>query len=442
MARKVTIAIHYVSAPFAGLARVVERMSEVDPVWHRVHSLELLICRNPSTTGSDDTSTAAHEEDIHGAAEALVSLLPGVRQLKIGNYSYTPAAGALYGRIAGLYAGQLQRIDSRHPISVPHEQLFGRLKDIRLVCGGARTDWLPRVDPGSIERLSLNRCPFNHSWAQFSADNSPQVIHFTKLQSLCLVYTKPLASNGAVVRHPDGHPWKLHFPALKRFIMWCAGDACPLLEYAVFPKHLDSIRLEAQASVFHSIAKVALPATRRLELPVGLNTGRGPGDLDAVDHILNAAHGCHEKTLELMDLSIAMLPDTITCTDLTKLVVSAATSPKTAIALVDKFPRLRHLALYHVALDGIWPEALVEDDAACDAVAPLDSVLEKLTIRFARGQFSPDVAVPLAKYLLLSLPRLTHLIATQVHKQPIEDFVRSHPRLSSVVLDLHDDGSK
>ncbi|KAJ2711013.1 hypothetical protein H4R19_003458, partial [Coemansia spiralis] len=82
------------------------------------------------------------------------------------------------------------------------------------------------------------------------------------------------------------------------------------------------------------------------------------------------------------------------------------------VAFIEKLPRIVELVFdsldpRHMQMDISIPEA---DDGAI--VEPLSTSLSVLAINYARGQYSPDTALAVAKYMLLRIPSLTKLAMT------------------------------
>ncbi|KAJ2717198.1 hypothetical protein H4R19_000142 [Coemansia spiralis] len=120
--RKVVIEVWYWTNTFQGLKVIIERMCGAADKWAGVHRLEL--CLN--SWGYDESElnlpAADHEDEIASVSSALTELMPGLREIKVDALTHTPIIGALYGKLAGFYAGQLQVLNSNNPLVVPQDR--------------------------------------------------------------------------------------------------------------------------------------------------------------------------------------------------------------------------------------------------------------------------------------------------------------------------------
>ncbi|KAJ1718103.1 hypothetical protein LPJ61_006856, partial [Coemansia biformis] len=127
-------------------------------------------------------------------------------------------------------------------------------------------------------------------------------------------------------------------------------------------------------------------------------------------------------------------PERITCTGLTRLLIDAPVSVDTMLDLIRRLPRLDALTLYDLLLDDIQADMSIPGSRAYNLATPLNTKLRKLAINFSRERYPPDLAIPVAKYLLLSIPTLAVFFASQTPKIPIlafmNDYYKQYPHLA------------
>ncbi|KAJ2805513.1 hypothetical protein H4R21_001229 [Coemansia helicoidea] len=166
-----------------------------------------------------------------------------------------------------------------------------------------------------------------------------------------------------------------------------------------------------------------------------------PSGLPAVNHILENARVRETLELKIEDHKLQLAPESITCTTLTHLQISAPITVDTMLAFVERLPHLFQLALHNLNLSDIQTDMLIPDADEDAIVEPLRAPLRVLTIGYVIAGYSPDTAVTLVKYMLLRIPTLAELHAAQTPNIPVLGFVEAyalrHPHLSSVKLTLN-----
>ncbi|KAJ2716988.1 hypothetical protein H4R19_000297 [Coemansia spiralis] len=388
--------------------------------------------------GTQSVDLAMYTDDLVAVSDALVQLLPNVRRLNFGGTKSPPLDSALYGRLAGHYAEQLQHIYCKYPISVPPGHPFQRLQSVWIIDDRVADYELPQMASGELVDLALSCGPVNHSWASFSTDSDSRVIEFTKLKKLSTSYLGLYKVGGIAVRHRDGHPWILRLPELKRLSISCRESMCPLLEYAVLPPRMVSIAIELTLAAFQQQADVVLPATKSLSLKVSQWSGGNPGGFSVINRLVDNARRSGSVELMINDHTLAVHPESITCTALTRLVVAGPASIDTMLALIKQMPRLSELAFGSLTPGHIQTDISIPDADQAAAVEPLSTSLRVLEMAYDPEPVSSDLAVALAQCMLLRIPSLVKLHTSDTPKDLVLDFVdeyaEHYPRLEGVEL--------
>ncbi|KAJ1721991.1 hypothetical protein LPJ61_005978 [Coemansia biformis] len=295
----------------------------------------------------------------------------------------------------------------------------------------------------SIECMLLKWLPTSHPWAAFRTDGDSQAIEFPRLRRLSVSYRGPKATNMVAGQRLDDDSLVLHFPALRHLAIKYPDTACPLLKRAVFPSRLESIEIVASTAMLEQIASIAPPETRSLAIRIPSQARGSAGALLNAKRILERVRGCKEKELVVDDTSLRVLPEDIAGTGLTRLVVATPTCVDSMLGFIGTHPDLDSLTLSSLATGEIVSDIWIPESGARALVAPLDTRIRTISFKIRRQLYSPDVAIPAVKYLLLRIPTLVELLAPEIPKRPIVDFISEHvqryPHLASIRLRL--DGS-
>ncbi|KAJ2776327.1 hypothetical protein H4R18_005724 [Coemansia javaensis] len=273
-----------------------------------------------------------------------------------------------------------------------------------------------------------------------SAGDSSGVIEFPNLKKLKLSYRSTRASDGVEPRHPDGHPWRLHFPRLGKLDVSCDQDRCPLLEYAVFPPHMYEISINAATSMLMHVAEMTLSASENLKIAVSPTSNGDPAALATANRILKGARESKRVELRVSDCSLVVLPESITCTSLTALSIDADTSVDTVLGLIRMLPNLGSLHIWHLTLHDIQEDISVPGPDEARLVEPFNARIKEMSIEASLDGRRLEMLVPVAKYLLLRTPALTRFWSEVLPRGPIEEFFNAYskryPHLSSIICVL------
>ncbi|KAJ2807689.1 hypothetical protein H4R21_000381 [Coemansia helicoidea] len=437
--RRAQVDVRCLANPFPGWREVIQRMRAVASVW-AVTELEFAI--HPVDYRFDDSNIdmAKHTDDIAEVGDALVGLMPDVRRLECGGANPNPIAQSLSGRLASHYADQLRCLDSGYPMILPLGCQLTGLKRFHINYDLVPGYQLPQMTSGELVDMRLVNGPPDHSWASFSTNNDSWVIEFTNLKRLRVLYNADDEETGATARHGDGHPWELHFPSLTSLGICCSQGICPFLEYAVLPPCMESITIVMSSAAYKNIANVRLPETKRLSLRIDDGSRHDPSGLPVINRIVEGAHGSEMLELIVDDNTLDVVPETITCTTLTHLQVSATTTEDTMLAFIERMPNLIELTFFNLNLGDARGDVSVPDANVDAVVEPIHTSLRVLHMDYNTWEPASDMGVALMKYLLLRIPTLTEMIAGSTPNGPVTSFVEAYapryPHLSSVKLKL------
>ncbi|KAJ1724103.1 hypothetical protein LPJ61_005774 [Coemansia biformis] len=112
------------------------------------------------------------------------------------------------------------------------------------------------------------------------------------------------------------------------------------------------------------------------------------------------------------------------------------------LGFIRRLPNLTGLSFYRLELGDVQSDITVPEASDHTPIEPYDTKIKGLAINYNREQHSADQAIAVAKHLLLRLPTLTRLMATQTPKQPVMDFaetfVQWYPHLDNVGFKLYE----
>ncbi|KAJ1726736.1 hypothetical protein LPJ61_004993, partial [Coemansia biformis] len=426
MVKCVTIKVNFLDSPITGLTRVIESMQEVAGEWKKAS--KLTITMEPSSFRHDysDLIIADYKDDICKVGNALVMLMPELRQVFFWGQNTHPIATAICSHLAEFYTEQMQVLYTQYPITTPLGHRFKCLKNASISYEHLSGYHPPSMDIADLEVLNLYNAPANHSWTPFSTNDDSYNIEFTKLKHLHIGYYAIYEENGIVVPHRDGHPWRLCFPNLETLSIMCTESICPLLEYMVLPSHMNEITIEMKLEHFQRYAEVSLPAANKIVLKVYPFSIGEPIGLPAINRILDSVRGSDNVELEIMKSTIPVLPGDITSTTITRLLVAGPTSVDTMFEIIQRLPNLVGLIFYKLDMDSVQTDILVPEAGDHTPVEPYDTKLTGMAINYMQDKHSPDLAAAIAKHLLLKIPTLTKFFAYQTPVQPVLDFAERY----------------
>ncbi|KAJ2772054.1 hypothetical protein IWQ57_001933, partial [Coemansia nantahalensis] len=444
MAKIAAVDVYCVSNPLPGFMDVVSRLQAAAAAaarkWGGVRRLEVAIHTNLATRAHDD-EVAGDGHELRHVADMLAAAMPRVRHLSLGGMGGSAAAALLYGRVAGVYASQLQSIQCRCPISVAPGCRFTRLKDVHASYGLAG-DWqLPQMNPAELTTLTLHGWTSTHWWASFGAGNGAGEIAFPELRELNVACCPQTVQDSVVeAAHVDGHPRTLHFPRLRVLRIQSSVGIGALLECAKLPAHMDEIRIDAKPNVLRLLSGATLPAARRVAVRVKGNQSCDSEMLTVVCGLLASARGSSAVELAIDNEYSYVSADSITCTTLTQLHLAGPVSVDTMFALIRKLPRLTDLALFQLEANEVGPALLQLPAPGDEWVAPLATKIRRCELMFEYLNPLSETAIRLVQYLMLRIPTLTDFTAMQVPRQTVVEFVgafaRQYPHLPAIKLTL------
>ncbi|KAJ1731466.1 hypothetical protein LPJ61_002521 [Coemansia biformis] len=383
--RRVEIDVHYLISPLPELKGTIKLLCSVQDEWKGVRALVLAMHPRAPTSGTLNANLTSYEVELAKISDSLAAMFPHVYELRFGGRYQNGVARALYSLLAGSYTEQLKVLHSKHPIVVPRDRMFAQLKYASISGDNDHGYQLPRMYSGSLEKLQLRRFTADHSWASFSTDSDSR---------------------------------QMELPPFMRFI-----------------------DITASPSVYQSISSIKLPGTRGLYLGIPSTSANCPSVLTNTSGIIARAGKCIGKRLCVEDETLPVLPENITCIDLTQLTVMAPTSVDTMLGLIHKLPRLTSLELYNLTLDNIKSNISIPSSGDHQLAAPMDTSISEISITIFRHQYPPELAVPVVKYLLLVIPSLTTFYAAQTPRGPImafvDEYAQQYPHLAGIDLRLY-----
>ncbi|KAJ2776220.1 hypothetical protein H4R18_005785 [Coemansia javaensis] len=240
--KRMDISVYCRANPIPGLGAAVRLMCMAAEKWKSTRGLAISVHPDGRVFDGSTIDTTEYQDDIRRTCAALAAALPAVRSLCFGDYyNNNPISWVLYGELAALCSGRLQRIDARCPIIMPLGCMLEHLGAVSICYRGRIGHQHSRMDLSSLASLTLANWPPDHSWAPFGPDNGSGALVFSGLKTLNVTYDAPNIWMGPDALHPDGPSWALHFPNLDR------------LKRAVFPQHMDSVSIYAEAPVLQLV---------------------------------------------------------------------------------------------------------------------------------------------------------------------------------------------
>ncbi|KAJ2713505.1 hypothetical protein H4R19_002216 [Coemansia spiralis] len=215
---------------------------------------------------------------------------------------------------------------------------------------------------------------------------------------------------------------------------------CPLLHYAVLPASIEAIHISMNAAAYESIADVMLPTSKRLMLGVKSLSEDPSRGFAAINGLLKRVRRCEVVKLLVSDRTRPVPLENITCTTLMHLAISGPTSVDSMLSFIERMPNLAKLVFDRLDTHNIQSDVSIPGADENAVIEPLSTLLRLLAIDYHRDGYSPDMAVAVAKHVLLRIPTLAELLIAQTPKEPVLGFVEAYapryPRLRSVEFNI------
>ncbi|KAJ2714160.1 hypothetical protein H4R19_001871 [Coemansia spiralis] len=203
---------------------------------------------------------------------------------------------------------------------------------------------------------------------------------------------------------------------------------------------MESISIEAKPAVLQQLANLGLPATKKLSLVIPWRSGGDPSVFHTINRLLEGVHGSEYVELRIDDEELPVVPESITCTALTNLLIYWPTSIDNMLVFIEKLPKLQVVTFHSLDASDIQADISVPKAEASAAITPLSTSLKALAINYDRERLLPDKAVAVARYMLIRIPTLVKLFAVQTPRESMLSFVAAyapqHPHMGDVEMRL------
>ncbi|KAJ2716753.1 hypothetical protein H4R19_000461 [Coemansia spiralis] len=413
LVREVWCTAFHMDDALPGLETIVSRMKRAAARWARVDTLWVISHSDSHGTSNDDNPDAVTQS----IAEGLIEMLPGVRRLKTDCDSGDVAIGGVSALLVNGYAAQLCSYNGRLA-SLALGCVFKQLERATVSFGSGTGVRPPVIDTGRLQHLELEGVPLACSWGAFAGSDSG--VGFPELVSLMVDYDA--SDPGDTARNS----LRLHFPQLRAARVSCSADMCPWLQQAMLPARMARLDLCLSAAAFSSLEEVDIPALERLA--VVIHNIPDPDDLAFVGRFLSRARACKAKELSLCDRQVVIVPDFVSCVDLTALKVDAPASIDTVVLLAERLQQLQRLAFTDIKPSGVQVDISAHPPDAHAPLVPLNTSLQVLLLKFG-GECGDWDMLAATTHLLARLPSLTKLIAFDVPTRPVLDFAQGYSAL-------------
>ncbi|KAJ2712160.1 hypothetical protein H4R19_002898 [Coemansia spiralis] len=419
VAHRVVMYVHYRSNPLPGLQAVMTAMREGAEQWKFVRNLRLNLHPATGPAKSCNCDDSVDEGAIDEVCNALAALMPEINELEFDCNGNNSLAGPFFGRLAALYAGQLQVLHSTHPVVAPSDCLFVQLKDVSISKNECQGYQLPRMNPATIETLELDGFSAEHTWSAFAESNEDRSVRFPKLLYLRVSYSPPLEGDVVGLQH------KLQFPALEKLYVQCVDRTLPLLKLAAIPSRLKVLSIDTKAELYPTIVGAVLPDATHLVLRIQGTSGGNTEALACALSMMSKARASINTELLVDDDSIPVPAEQDPSANVTSLRVAAPMSVDQMLAIIQGWPWLTDLAVNSLTLDNIQADMWKHSGEGKNLPA-LSTQIEKLKIHASNAGEHREDYLSLIKYLLMSIRTLKSIAFSDLDIDEVQEFVREN----------------
>ncbi|KAJ1829881.1 hypothetical protein LPJ73_008385 [Coemansia sp. RSA 2703] len=173
--------------------------------------------------------------------------MPNVADITLHSHAWNYTESKFFSRLMGLYAGQLQRINSNAFTDLAAPKFSDNLAHLTIICNHNSIQMLPKISIGKLAYLKLVDVPTNFSWSYFrNNDQSTGDTVFSQLHTLSISFK---ASEEATETQETLSKWrnpaenlgtiaKVQFPMLESLKVSEMPEITDLRFDDVFPTHM------------------------------------------------------------------------------------------------------------------------------------------------------------------------------------------------------------
>ncbi|KAJ2785845.1 hypothetical protein H4R18_000234 [Coemansia javaensis] len=168
---------------------------------------------------------------------------------------------------------------------------------------------------------------------------------------------------------------------------------------------------------------VGIPAARQFTLMVPRGFGDDPAVLAVVGRIFEKAHKCETRELVAPDNASPLLVDMVASAPVTHLTLHMA-SMGVVTDMIRRTSSVTTLSIIRLNTDSAQPDILAPSPDGGHTVEPLNTSITELCLGWYPVEWHPD-AVLAAKCLLLAIPSLLRLVASDALIQQLAEFTNA-----------------
>ncbi|KAJ2783884.1 hypothetical protein H4R18_001440 [Coemansia javaensis] len=434
--RRAEIAIEYVNAPLVCLEKALWAIRRVSSEWGGVRTLRISVeAFDWDFEDSANAISSVSGAGIRQIGSALLALMPGVRELVLGEPNDERVSSTICSAVAGAFAGQLHTIRDPCRITLPGGVM---LRHLEVSYWAASWGLLPHVCADTLEVLKIRGTSSGtEPWHAFGADSNAAAIEFPRLRRLSLEW---VGSSGDEPQPQEGlQRVVVQFPALEHLCILCTANTFPFAEQIKFPRGVAAVHITTTGAAVASVADMDIEATKSITLSITGSLGEdGVLATAAAGRILARAQGCSKIEVALPGSVAHALPEGLESAALRWLCLSVPVALDAVLEQIQRLPNLDRLELGDIVLGDDQPGRYRLPAPGEPALAPLATGLWSLGVRFREEERAPELAIRAGKHMLLRIPTLAAFTSSFVHLPTMADFVRNYsaqyPHLAQVRL--------
>ncbi|KAJ1848410.1 hypothetical protein LPJ70_001039 [Coemansia sp. RSA 2708] len=385
-----------------------------------------------------EATSSNTKESIGSVVGQLTRLLPSLTNLYFANYHENNDARAVCRALAANYSPQIHRLQFHHALTFDAHQQFSKTLthlDIALSLSSSP----PRIYAEPLRYLRLQNVPLNFDWALCFGSTSDGHVDFDHLETLDVGFQFEPSSVAATEKNRD--TCELRFFRLRQLSVSGCLERCSLLERARFLLPLRAVSIRGAASAMRVLSQIAAPKIKCIKLDVD-TAGNAPGVQPIADlnRALKAVRGESSIDLFVRQHSVHLDLHMFECPNLTRIAITAPTSPMQLMVLIGKYPRLEYLALHNLVVDYVPTQASMVRPGRYigEYLEPADACIKHLYLKHSTAYDTVKKASVLVSFIMLLLPSLETLATIVDTIQEISgvlcDYKPFYPHLQNIEL--------
>ncbi|KAI9469433.1 hypothetical protein BX667DRAFT_509554 [Coemansia mojavensis] len=430
---RLDVQTYYFGFPLLALQTIIQKFKDQRPIWSNVYSISITMSKRfygPRL----NMEVSGINVDISELVQQFKDVFPKATHMKINNMSQSIDTRSFYEKLLQEYRLQLVNYSC-----------FGKYIDTpgftNLTCLETHIDSkVPSLHAlsESLVKLILYGSNDNLNWAAFMA-NCSQNIKFSNLKTLQLFYNQVSTPIGAD-NFAQSNKLIVEFPMLEHLAYQNRTKSVPFFNIAQLPSKVKSLSIGGDYNTLKYIAEKQLPRTDALTISYvqAFKSTQASEGLKSINQIFTNNPSKHSAFLcDMRSINFDVLE--IACHKLNRIQLGAPTAFCSIVETINRYPQLTSLGFANT-VPGDY-SALANDFEMVErgrVLQPFNARVVSLYLEYRKQDYSQDIMLLFAKYLLLRLTYLQRACLRNLPPELFAEFIETnktrYPHMENIIL--------